>query len=79
MPDKAGALPINIRLGWKGLPGAYYKNWEIPTVKSFIVLGPVVVGESVLILYNFLGFLSMAAGGEMKEDSEKVPIKYIFV
>jgi hypothetical protein len=35
------ALPTNIRLGWKGLPGtntlAYYENSEITTVKSFIV------------------------------------------
>ena len=35
------ALPANIRLGWRGLPGsntlAYYENPLIPTVKSFIV------------------------------------------
>ncbi len=38
---KALALPANIRLGWKGLPGtntlAYYENPQITTVKSFIV------------------------------------------
>jgi hypothetical protein len=36
------ALPTNIRLGWKGLPGtntlAYYENWQITAVKSFIGL-----------------------------------------
>jgi hypothetical protein len=38
------ALPANIRLGWKGLPGtntlAYYKNPLITAVKSFIVQAP---------------------------------------
>jgi hypothetical protein len=36
------ALPTNIRLGWKGLPGtnalAYYKNSGCTAVKSFITL-----------------------------------------
>jgi hypothetical protein len=39
---KALALPANIRLGWKGLPGtnaqAYYEIFW--TVKSFITLVP---------------------------------------
>jgi hypothetical protein len=34
------ALPLNIRLGWKSLPGAitpaYYKNPEIKAVKNFM-------------------------------------------
>jgi len=38
--------PTNIRLGWKGLPGAnilaYYENPLIAVVKSFIVQTPVV-------------------------------------
>ncbi len=37
----APALPANIRLGWKGLPGtntlAFYENLSITAVKSFIV------------------------------------------
>jgi hypothetical protein len=36
------ALPANIRLGWKGLPGtntlAYYKTPKITVAKSFITL-----------------------------------------
>jgi hypothetical protein len=40
------ALPANIRLGWKYLPGAnilaYYKNPQITTVKSFIGLAPLI-------------------------------------
>ncbi len=40
----APALPKNIRLGWKGLPGAdtlaYYENLWITYRKSFITLGP---------------------------------------
>ncbi len=38
------ALPTNIRLGWKGLPGtntpAFYKNLQIMAVKSFTVQAP---------------------------------------
>ncbi len=38
------ALPANIKLSWKGLPGtntlAYYENPQITTVKSFIVQAP---------------------------------------
>jgi hypothetical protein len=38
------ALPTNIRLGWKGLPGtnalAYYKNLLITASKSFIRFAP---------------------------------------
>jgi hypothetical protein len=37
-------LPSNIRLGWICLPGnktlAYYEQYYITVVKSFIVLGP---------------------------------------
>ncbi len=37
------ALPANIRIGWKGLPGtntlANYKHSKITIVKSFITLG----------------------------------------
>ncbi len=37
-------LPINIRLGWKGLPGsnapAYYEKSELTDIKSFITLAP---------------------------------------
>jgi hypothetical protein len=40
----APALPINIRLGWRGLPEtnalAYYENPYITAVKSFIVQAP---------------------------------------
>ncbi len=40
------ALPANIRLGWKGLPGTntlvYYENPYITAVKSFIVQAPAV-------------------------------------
>ncbi len=38
------ALPTNIRLNWKSLPGtntvAYYEHSKITAVKSFITLGP---------------------------------------
>jgi hypothetical protein len=38
------ALPTNIRVSWKGLPGtnnpAYYENPEITAVKSFITQAP---------------------------------------
>jgi len=38
----SSASPVNIRLGWKGLPGlntlAYYENPYITTVKSLIGL-----------------------------------------
>jgi hypothetical protein len=41
---KAPALPANIRLGWKGLPGtntlAYYENPYITAVRSFTVQAP---------------------------------------
>ena len=41
---KVPASDKNIRLGWKGLPGtntlAYYKKWEITSVKSFTALDP---------------------------------------
>ncbi len=37
----APALPANIRLGWKGLPGtnalAYYEKSSLTAVKSFII------------------------------------------
>ncbi len=40
--DEAPALPENIRLGWKCLPGtkapAYYEKSQLTTVKSFITL-----------------------------------------
>jgi len=40
----ASALPTNIRLGWKGLPGtntlAYYENLQLTAVKSFITFAP---------------------------------------
>jgi hypothetical protein len=39
------AIPANIKLGWKGLPGkntlAYHKNLYNTSVKSFIGLTPV--------------------------------------
>ncbi len=41
--DRLLALPTNIRLGWKGLPGtntlAYYENSEILAVEGLITLG----------------------------------------
>ncbi len=44
---KAPALPANLRLGWRGLPGknilAYYEKPQITVVKSFITLAPGVV------------------------------------
>ncbi len=40
------ALPANLILDWKGLPRtntpAYYGNSQLPDVKCFITLGPVV-------------------------------------
>ncbi len=37
-------LPLNIRLGWKGISGtntlAYYEHSQIAAVKSFMTLGP---------------------------------------
>ncbi len=43
-PLKPLALPTNIRLGWKGLPGtntlAYSENPQIMAVKSFMVQAP---------------------------------------
>ncbi len=41
---QALALPANITLGWRGLPGtntlAYYENPKIMAVKSFMVQAP---------------------------------------
>jgi hypothetical protein len=43
LEGRAQPFPTNLRLGWKGLPGAstlaYYENPYITAVKSFIVLG----------------------------------------
>jgi hypothetical protein len=43
------ALPTNIRLGCKGLPGsstlAYHENQYITGVKSFIILAPDVISD----------------------------------
>ncbi len=53
------ALPANIRLGWKGLPGtnvlAYNKKLYLTAVKSFItlVLGANVIKLFTVISYNF--------------------------
>ncbi len=48
------ALPANIQLGWKGLPGtnalAYYEKSELMSVKSFITLSPEWTFEMVLSL-----------------------------
>ncbi len=48
------ALPTNIRLGWKGLPGtntqAYYENQYIMDVKSFIRLAPECKPEDIITL-----------------------------
>jgi hypothetical protein len=42
---QAPALPVNIRLGWKGLPETttlpYYENPLITAMKSLILLAPV--------------------------------------
>jgi hypothetical protein len=42
---QAAALPTNIRLSWKGLPGtntvAYYENSLIIAIKSLLVQAPV--------------------------------------
>jgi hypothetical protein len=50
------ALPANIRLGWKGLPGknalAYYEKSQLTVVKSFITLATGV---------NVIKFLTYAA------------------
>ena len=51
---KALALPANIRLGWKGLPGtntlAYYQKAYLTAVKSFITsaTGPYLLQWPVL-------------------------------
>jgi hypothetical protein len=41
---KTLSLPVNIRLGWKGLSGtntlAYYKNPQITVIKSVFGIGP---------------------------------------
>jgi hypothetical protein len=41
------ALPTNIRLGWKGLPGTnaltYYEKLKLTAVKSFITLATVIL------------------------------------
>ncbi len=43
------ALPTNIRLGWKGLPGknalAYYEKSKLTAIKSFIILATGSSGE----------------------------------
>ncbi len=48
------ALPTNIRLGWKGLPGtnilAYYEKSQLTAVKSFVTLAP---GVNAIKLYFF--------------------------
>jgi len=45
--SQAPALPPNMRLGYKGLPGTntltYYENPYITDIKSFITLGPGVI------------------------------------
>jgi hypothetical protein len=54
---RLGALPIDNRLGWKGLPGtntlAYYENSKIMAVKSFITLAP---GVNVIRALNFITY-----------------------
>jgi hypothetical protein len=41
---KASVFPTNIRLGWKGFPGAntqaFCKNSQLTALKSFITLDP---------------------------------------
>jgi hypothetical protein len=51
------ALPADIRLGWKGLPGtytlAYYENPKITAVKSFIVQAR---GPNVIKLFTAINY-----------------------
>jgi hypothetical protein len=58
------ASPINIRLGWTGLPGtntlAYYENPKITSVKSFIVPAPGYFFQS------YIPFLSTKVGQRTK-------------
>ncbi len=52
--SKLLALPTNIRLGWRGLPGTntlvYYEHSSITTAKSFITSGP--ISDFLLIAFN---------------------------
>ncbi len=49
------ALPANIRLDWKGLPGtkalAYYKTLSISAVKLIITILP---GVNLIKLFSFI-------------------------
>jgi hypothetical protein len=54
------ALPTNIRLGWKGLPGtnalAYFENSELTAVRSFKTLAPGACTIKLItdVIYGFL-------------------------
>ncbi len=58
LKGKLLALPTNIRLGWKSLPGtntlAYYENPQITAILGFIVQAP---GQIWLSLWVRLGAL----------------------
>jgi hypothetical protein len=49
------ALPTNIRLAWKGLPGTntppYYEKLKLMSIKSFITLA---TGVNVIKLFSFV-------------------------
>jgi len=51
------ALPANIRLGWKGLPGtntlAFYEHSSIAEANSFITLRP---GPNVIKLFSSVNY-----------------------
>jgi hypothetical protein len=65
------ALPANIRLGWKGMPGtnnlAYYKNKYITAVKKIIIssIGVTlhIVASLMINIYNRNMFIAQASGG----------------
>ncbi len=53
------ALPTNIRLGWRGLPGdkhssLLWKSVKITAVKSFIVQARALVKQKILVELSFI-------------------------
>jgi hypothetical protein len=63
---QAPALPANIRLGWKNLPGtnalAYYQNSQITAVKSLITLSPLVnvIKLGMAVIYDCLSLIGFS-------------------
>jgi hypothetical protein len=70
------ALPKNIRLGWKGLPGtntlAYYENLLITAVKSFVRLAPGV--KPIILQINYNRYRAVAVDGAQCSNITRPPL-----